>query len=72
MRALLNDARLVARNFSASRFASSSASDAAVPRRTCLYDTHVSLGGRMVDFGGFSLPVQYGKDGVAASHLHTR
>ncbi len=28
-------------------------------KRTPLYDTHVRLGGRMVDFGGWDLPVQY-------------
>ena len=41
-------------------------------KKTCLHDVHVSLGGKMVDFCGFSLPVQYAKEGVAASHLHTR
>src|SRR6185437_3099419 len=28
-------------------------------RRTVLYDRHLSLGGRMVDFGGWELPQQY-------------
>ena len=28
-------------------------------KRTPLYETHVKLGGRMVDFGGWELPVQY-------------
>jgi aminomethyltransferase len=28
-------------------------------RRTPLFDTHVRLGARMIDFGGFELPVQY-------------
>ena len=28
-------------------------------RKTVLYDTHVSLGARMVPFGGFIMPVQY-------------
>ena len=27
--------------------------------RTALYDTHVALGGRMVPFGGWDMPVQY-------------
>jgi len=31
--------------------------------RTALYDTHVSLGGRMVPFGGWDMPVQY-PDGI--------
>jgi len=29
------------------------------PRRTALYDEHVAGGGRMVEFAGFELPVQY-------------
>jgi aminomethyltransferase len=29
------------------------------PHRTPLYDRHVALGGRMVDFGGWELPQQY-------------
>src|SRR5450759_2026148 len=29
------------------------------PHRTALYDRHVALGGRMVDFGGWELPQQY-------------
>ena len=28
-------------------------------KKTPLYDTHVSLHGKMVDFGGWALPVQY-------------
>ena len=31
----------------------------AVNLRTPLYDTHVALGGRMVPFGGWDMPVQY-------------
>ncbi|MCS5666898.1 MAG: glycine cleavage system aminomethyltransferase GcvT, partial [Dehalococcoidia bacterium] len=27
--------------------------------RTGLYDTHVGLGGRIVPFGGWDMPVQY-------------
>ncbi len=29
-------------------------------RRTCLFDLHVSLGARLVDFGGWEMPVAYG------------
>ena len=29
------------------------------PQRTSLYDEHVLAGGRMVEFAGFELPVQY-------------
>jgi aminomethyltransferase len=39
--------------------------------RTPLYDLHLSLGARMVDFAGYSLPVQY-PSGIIAEHLFTR
>lgn len=29
-------------------------------KRTCLYDTHIADGARMVDFGGWDMPVNYG------------
>jgi len=38
--------------------------------KTVLYDRHVSLGGRIVDFAGWLLPVQY--EGVLAEHRHCR
>lgn len=38
--------------------------------RTPLYDRHVVLGGRMVEFGGFELPVQY--EGIIKEHLAVR
>lgn len=37
---------------------------------TCLTDLHVQHGGRMVDFAGWLLPVQFA--GVLAEHIHTR
>ncbi|KAM7359163.1 aminomethyltransferase, mitochondrial [Cochliomyia hominivorax] len=40
--------------------------------RTALYDFHVKNGGKIVNFGGYSLPVQYSDQGIAASHIHTR
>ncbi|XP_044763711.1 aminomethyltransferase, mitochondrial [Coccinella septempunctata] len=40
--------------------------------KTALYDFHVENGGKMVNFGGFLLPVQYSDLGIAASHVHTR
>lgn len=40
-------------------------------RKTPLYDFHLELGGKMVPFCGWSMPVQY-NDGVLPSHLHTR
>ncbi|WP_374545835.1 glycine cleavage system aminomethyltransferase GcvT [Rhodoblastus sp.] len=41
------------------------------PARTPLYARHIALGGRMVEFAGYALPVNYSK-GVLAEHLHTR
>ncbi len=31
-----------------------------MPQRTPLYDTHVAAGARMVDFGGWDMPINYG------------
>lgn len=39
---------------------------------TSLYDFHVENGGKMVNFGGFLLPVQYNDLSIVNSHLHTR
>ncbi|MBR1091379.1 glycine cleavage system aminomethyltransferase GcvT [Bradyrhizobium manausense] len=45
--------------------------DKASLKRTPLYDLHVSLGGKMVPFAGYDMPVQY-PAGVLKEHLHTR
>lgn len=39
-------------------------------RRTPLYDDHVAAGARMVDFAGWSMPVQY--EAVKAEHMAVR
>lgn len=39
---------------------------------TPLYQFHKENGGKMVNFGGFMLPVQYGDLSIVNSHLHTR
>lgn len=39
-------------------------------KRTALYDEHAKLGGRLIDFGGWELPVQY--TGVIDEHLACR
>ena len=39
--------------------------------RTPLYDLHVELGGKMVSFAGYALPVQY-PSGIIKEHNHTR
>lgn len=41
-----------------------------MPRKTVLHDEHVALGGRIVDFHGWLLPVQY--QGILAEHKHCR
>ncbi|WP_407155441.1 glycine cleavage system aminomethyltransferase GcvT [Bradyrhizobium sp. STM 3557] len=40
-------------------------------KRTPLHQLHVSLGGKMVPFAGYEMPVQYAP-GVLKEHLHTR
>ncbi|KAF1323535.1 Glycine cleavage system t protein, partial [Globisporangium splendens] len=40
-------------------------------KKTPLYDFHVAVGGKMVDFAGYAMPVQY-PAGVLKSHNHTR
>jgi len=40
-------------------------------KRTPLFDLHVELGGKMVPFAGYEMPVQYA-DGIMAEHHHTR
>ncbi len=39
-------------------------------KRTPLYEKHVALGGRMIDFGGWELPVQY--QGIIKEHEQVR
>ena len=43
----------------------------APPRKTPLYDAHKRLGGKIIDFGGWALPVNYGA-GILAEHAATR
>lgn len=44
--------------------------DQATVQRTPLYDEHVAAGGKVVDFHGWALPVQY--KGILHEHHHTR
>ncbi len=46
-------------------------SDTSQTKRTALYDLHIELGGKMVPFAGYDMPVQY-PDGIMKEHLHTR
>jgi len=46
--------------------------DSPIPlKRTPLYDLHVELGGRMVPYAGYEMPVQY-PAGILKEHLQTR
>ena len=39
--------------------------------KTVFYEKHVSLGAKMVEFGGWEMPVQY-ETGIVQEHLNTR
>ena len=39
--------------------------------KTPFYDQHIQAGGKMVDFAGYAMPVQY-QQGIIDEHLHTR
>lgn len=42
------------------------------PAKTALYEFHQSQGGKLVDFAGYWLPVQYNDLSIIKSHLYTR
>jgi aminomethyltransferase len=42
------------------------------PRKTALYALHVELGGKMVPFAGYALPVQYADGGILLEHQQAR
>ncbi|WP_420643387.1 glycine cleavage system aminomethyltransferase GcvT [Candidatus Leptofilum sp.] len=46
-------------------------SEEAPMKRTALYDAHVALGGRMVPFGGYEMPVRY-ETSVVDEHMAVR
>ena len=54
------------------RHASSGSKTEEALQKTALFDLHVANGGKMVPFGGFSMPVQYTDLGVGESHKWTR
>ncbi|MCL2817299.1 MAG: glycine cleavage system aminomethyltransferase GcvT, partial [Clostridiales bacterium] len=39
-------------------------------KKTALFDQHVALGGKIIDFGGWALPVQF--SGIIEEHLAVR
>src|SRR5262245_38044892 len=64
---------LIARGsaFSASTLAPTSSCQDTPLKKTALHALHVELGGKMVPFAGYSMPVQY-PDGILTSHIHVR
>jgi aminomethyltransferase len=48
----------------------SAPAEAAVPRRTPLYRLHRELGAKLIDFGGWEMPVQY--EGILEEHRAVR
>ncbi|XP_055921150.1 aminomethyltransferase, mitochondrial [Eupeodes corollae] len=52
--------------------ARNASTSAAPAEKTALYNFHVEKGGKVVNFGGYLLPVQYADLSIAASHVHTR
>ncbi|KRY75973.1 Aminomethyltransferase, mitochondrial [Trichinella pseudospiralis] len=43
-----------------------------LPKKTCLFDFHQAHQAKMVEFGGWLMPVCYADQSVGESHLHTR
>jgi len=71
MRSALEAARFAAR-FAARSFSYSSELAADRPAKTALHALHVERGGKMVDFGGWDMPVVYSDATIVESTLHTR
>lgn len=60
------------RGFHASALLNGAEEKSAPKKKTVLYDFHVKHGGKIVDFAGWLMPVQYKDLGIQESHLHTR
>ncbi|KAK6510432.1 Aminomethyltransferase, mitochondrial, variant 2 [Arthrobotrys conoides] len=54
------------------RHARYSSSSSAPLLKTPLYDLHVRYEGKMVEFGGHAMPVQYADQGIGESHRYVR
>ena len=51
---------------------SAAESSGSLKQKTVLYDFHVKHDGKIVDFAGWLMPVQYKDLSIQESHLHTR
>lgn len=70
---------LAARNFTRSSVnqlrcftAKSQVKESESVKKTSLFDFHEENGGKMVNFAGYLLPVQYTDLGISGSHIQTR
>lgn len=63
----LNKSRIAQFSLSASNYATSGSI-----KKTVLCDFHIEQGGKMVDFAGYLMPVQYKDLSIQESHFHTR
>lgn len=57
---------------SLNNYSQAAAADNLSIEKTSLYDFHIEHNGRMVNFAGYLLPVQYNNLSISNSHLHTR
>ena len=39
-------------------------------KKTSLFEKHIELNAKMVDFGGFNMPIQY--SGISDEHINVR
>ena len=39
-------------------------------KKTSLFEKHIELNAKMVDFGGFNMPIQY--SGISVEHINVR
>ena len=39
-------------------------------KKTILFNEHINLNAKMVDFGGFNMPIQY--QGISVEHINVR
>lgn len=71
MKVIRSNNNIIRNNISA-RFLSAAASESTELCKTAFFDVHHNLKGKMVEFAGYNLPVQYEGMGVLKEHNHTR
>ena len=71
-KSIFNAYRTGALNPTSKLHVSSTLSSHEKAKKTILYDFHERNGGKIVDFAGWLMPVQYNELGIKESHIHTR